>query len=71
MSAVPAGMCLIHGSFVGPICPTCCTAATIHGLNKFAPVNVSPCFVNCGEPACQKLGCVRVYNAEHREADRG
>ncbi len=27
---------------------------------------VSPCFVNCGEPACQKLGCVRVYNARHR-----
>lgn len=29
---------------------------------------VSPCFANCGEPACQKLGCVRVYNAENREA---
>lgn len=27
---------------------------------------VSPCLVNCGEPACQKLGCVRVYNARHR-----
>lgn len=28
---------------------------------------VSPCFVNCGEPACQRLGCVRVHNAEHRD----
>ena len=26
---------------------------------------VSPCFVNCGRPACQKLGCVRVYDADH------
>lgn len=26
---------------------------------------VSPCFVNCGQPACQKLGCVRVYNARN------
>lgn len=31
-------------------------------------VGVSPCFVNCGEPACQKLGCVRVYNARNRDA---
>lgn len=22
----------------------------------------SPCFVNCGKPACKTLGCVRVYN---------
>ena len=28
---------------------------------------MSPCFVNCGEPACQKLGCIRVYNTENRK----
>lgn len=22
----------------------------------------SPCFANCGKPACQKLGCVEAYN---------
>lgn len=30
------------------------------------PGSVSPCFVNCGEPACEKLGCIIVYNAEER-----
>jgi hypothetical protein len=29
--------------------------------------SVSPCFVNCGAPACLKLGCVRVYNDLHRD----
>lgn len=26
----------------------------------------SPCFVHCGKPACVKLGCILVYNEEHR-----
>jgi hypothetical protein len=31
---------------------------------------VAPCFMPCGQPACQTLGCVRVYNARHqREQD--
>jgi hypothetical protein len=25
-----------------------------------------PCFAMCGDPACEKLGCVRVYNDRHR-----
>lgn len=25
-------------------------------------MGASPCFVNCGKPACKTLGCVRVYN---------
>ena len=32
--------------------------------------SVSPCFANCGEPACQKLGCIRVYNERHRNQER-
>jgi hypothetical protein len=55
-------------------CPECGTDGE-HGLGCPAgpyPVagetmgSVSPCFVNCGEPACLKLGCIRVYNDRHR-----
>lgn len=28
-------------------------------------MSASPCFAMCGKPACQRLGCVRVYNARH------
>jgi len=39
-SSVPPGTCLMHGSFVGPFCPSCSTAAVIPGLNKLAPVTL-------------------------------
>jgi hypothetical protein len=39
----------------------------VFDLGEFlSDAGVSPCFAPCGEPACQKLGCVRVYNARHR-----
>ena len=27
-----------------------------------------PCFANCGKPACQTLGCIRVYNDRYPES---
>lgn len=38
---------------------------TVPNVTTVRDSGVSPCFVNCDQPACQKLGCVRVYNAQN------
>lgn len=33
-------------------------------------MTAAPCFANCGQPACRKLGCVRVYNDREEQRQR-
>jgi hypothetical protein len=75
-TALPAGTCATHGYHGRVSCPRCSTSADQPPLLEAVveevlaeqdDSGVSPCFVHCGQAACRALGCVRVYNARHRD----